>query len=80
MPWIIRNVQGEICGRCTNKPGPGNKLPDGTPEVPEWIEDDTPEVAAFVAAQVAKPVPTLADQIAALPPQELAKVKAVLAR
>lgn len=54
MPYIIRNAKGEICGRCTNRPGPGNKLPDGSIEQVEFIEEDTPEVLAFFEAQAAR--------------------------
>lgn len=48
MPYIIRNAQGQIVGRCTNAPGPGNRLPDGSLEIVEFIEEDTPESIAFV--------------------------------
>ena len=61
MSWIIRNAQGAICGRLMHKPPAGNKLPDGSPEAPEFCEDDpsqpgydatkVQEVQAFVAAQ-----------------------------
>lgn len=54
MPYIIRNAVGEICGRCTNAPAPGNKLPDGSAEVVEFIEEDTPESLDFVASQKAR--------------------------
>lgn len=53
MPYIIRNAAGQICGRCTGKPGEGNLLPDGSPERVEYIEEDTPEVLAFLEKQAA---------------------------
>lgn len=72
--WIIRNAAGEICGTFTNKPGAGNKMPDGSDEVPIYVEDDPKapafdqaaiaEVAAFVDAQAqkAQKKPTTVDE------------------
>lgn len=61
--WIIRNASDAICGVFTNRPGEGNTMPDGTPEVPVYVEDDpsaegydaaaVDEVQAFHAAQAA---------------------------
>lgn len=59
MPYIIRNAQGLICGRCENRPGPGNLLPDGSPEIVEYIKDDTPESLAFVNRPIPVMQPTL---------------------
>lgn len=62
--YVIKNTAGEILGVCTNRPGAGNVLPDGTPEIVEQYEDDpnhaqfdavrVAEVEAFKAAQAAK--------------------------
>ena len=71
MPYIIRNQQGAMVGHCTNKPGPGNKLPDGSEEVHDFYEDEpakAAEVAAFRAAQEAKAnePPTIAQKLASV--------------
>jgi hypothetical protein len=78
MAYVIRNAQGEVCGRFTNKPGPGNKMPDGSDEMPIYFEDDpkeagydatiAQEVEAFTAAreQRTPKVPTLEERVAAL--------------
>lgn len=50
MAWIIRNAAGQICGRFTNKPGPGNKMPDGSDEVPIYVEEDPVEPGYDAAA------------------------------
>lgn len=66
MPWIIYDKTGAIKGRCTNKPGDGNMIPDGLggmmPEVQIWMEDDTVETLAFIN----RPLPQAVDKIAAL--------------
>lgn len=58
MPYIIRNQIGEMLGHCTNKPGAGNKLPNGDDEVHDYYDDSdaakVAEVSAFRAAQDAK--------------------------
>lgn len=55
MPWITRDHLGQICGHFTNKPGDGNKIPDGAggmmPEVPVYYEDD-PAQPGYDAAKV----------------------------
>ena len=91
MPYIIRDKAGNVMGVCTNKPGPGNKLPNGDDEVHDFFEE-TPgqpgynagkvqEVTAFRAAQEAKrSAPrTVAQKLAAIgiTPEEL---KAELAK
>lgn len=88
MPYIIRNKQGVMVGHCTNKPGPGNKLPDGSEEVHEFYDSEPAklaEVAAFNAAQEAKiaqmksPAARVVEQIKA-DPEALAALKAELAK
>lgn len=61
--WIIRHQNGTMMGCSVNKPGDGNLLPDNTPEVHEFVDDDpsspgydaagTAEIAAFHEAQQA---------------------------
>lgn len=55
MSWIIRNAQREICGRFTNRPGPGNKLPDDSVEVVQYVEDD-PKGPGYNAALIQETV------------------------
>lgn len=73
MPYIIRNQQGVMVGHCTNKPGPGNKLPNGDDEIHDFYETDPgdlayevgkiAEVAAWRSAQEAKvAAPLTVDQ------------------
>lgn len=78
MPYLIKHQNGTVMGLATNKPGAGNKLPDGTDEVHEFYEDDpkdaaydaarTIEAAAFRAAQDTKvnAPRTTAQKLAAL--------------
>ena len=54
MPYIIRNSALEICGLCTNRPGEGNLLPDGNPEIIEKYEEETPEIVAFKEYQATR--------------------------
>lgn len=54
MAWLIRHQDGRLFGICTNKPGLGNKLPDGTDEVHEFVEEETDEMRAFNEVQAAK--------------------------
>lgn len=51
MGWIIRNAAGEICGRFANRPGAGNKMPDGTPEASEYLEEN-PQQPGYDQARV----------------------------
>lgn len=77
--WIIRNAAGEICGHFTNRPGPGNKMPDGSDEVPIYVEDD-PAVKEFdqaVIDEISKFGSAQAAQIQAKPATVEAKLAAV---
>ena len=76
MPWIIRNAAGEICGRSTNKPGEGNRLPDGSVERHEYIENDTAESLAFVNRPVPNTRQSLLDALDSA--SNLAQVKAAV--
>lgn len=71
MPYIIRHQDGTIRGVCTNKPGDGNLMPDGTPEVHDFYDEKdaakVAEVAAFRAARDAPKAPmTTAQKLSAL--------------
>lgn len=46
MSYLIRNAAGKVCGLCTHKPGEGNKLPDGSIEQVQYVEDD-PTAAGY---------------------------------
>lgn len=61
MPWIIRNAEGKITGYFTNKPGKGNKMPDGSDEVPEYVEDNALEVVEFLSRPVLPPRDIIAE-------------------
>lgn len=91
MAWIIRNAAGEICGNFTNRPGLGNKMPDGSPEVPIYVETNPKEpgydaaviteIASFVeAVRVKQTQPlTVAQKLAAVG-LTVADLKAELAK
>lgn len=64
--FVIRNGQGGICGLCTNKPGPGNVLPDGSLENVEHVEEITPEIEAFQNRPKPSPKPNANAILAAL--------------
>ena len=71
MPYIIRNAVGVMCGHCTNPPGAGNKLPDGSDEVVEFYEDD-PNDPAYDPS-IAQEVDAFKFKQAGLDPEGLAK-------
>jgi hypothetical protein len=63
MPYLIKNADGLIVGRCTNRPGPGNILPDGSPEIIEYVEEDTPESVEFMNRPININQPSIADLV-----------------
>lgn len=64
MTYLVKHQNGTVMGICTNKPGDGNRLPDGSVEVHQYVQDDphspdfdaagVAQIAAFIAAQAEK--------------------------
>lgn len=61
--FLIKDDQGTIYGFSTNRPGPGNRLPNGSPEVIEEVADDDPRYLALLTPTAAQ---TTKDQLVAI--------------